>query len=190
MAHIKALGVDVQGQSGDIIRRIDAARAKGLDITADHYPWTASSTRFSAALIPPWALDGGAKALLQRFDDPSVQQKLRTDIHENLRLRGGPDAILFADGNPKYVGKTLTQVMQASGQDAVDATIAVLRGGDLLIASFNQSDDDVRAFMKQPWVMTSSDSSPGHPRAVGTFSRKYDQYVVKESNILFIGSNI
>ena len=183
VAHIKALGVDVQGQSGEIIRHIEAERARGLAITADQYPWTASSTRFSAALMPPWALDGGAKALLQRFDDPGVQQKLRTDIQENLRLRGGPQAILFSAGNPKYVGRTLAQVMQSGDQDAVAATIAVLREGDLLIASFNQSEEDVRAFMKPAWVMTSSDSSQGHPRAYGSFARKYDEYVVRQKVI-------
>lgn len=183
VAHIKALGVDVQGQSGDIIERIERERAKGLDITADHYPWTASSTRFSAALIPPWAIDGGRAALLQRFDDAAVQERLRGGMRENLRLRGGPDAILFSAGSTKYVGKTLAQVAKDTNADPVDAAIAVLRDGDLMIASFNQSDDDVRAFMKRPWVMTSSDSSQGHPRAYGTFARKYEQYVVKEHAI-------
>ncbi|WP_238137078.1 N-acyl-D-amino-acid deacylase family protein [Variovorax sp. JS1663] len=180
VAHIKALGVDVQGQSGDIIRRIEAERVRGLDITADHYPWTASSTRFSAALVPPWALDGGRAALLKRFDDPAEQERLRTGMRENLRLRGGPEAILFSAGSTKYVGRTLAQVAEAAKADPVDAAIAVLKDTDLHIASFNQSDDDVRAFMKRPWVMTSSDSSEGHPRAYGTFARKYDQYVVKE----------
>ncbi|CAN7578272.1 amidohydrolase family protein [Variovorax paradoxus] len=183
VAHIKALGVDVQGQSGDIIRRIEKERAAGLDITADHYPWTASSTRFSAALVPPWAVDGGREAMLKRFDDPAVQERLRTGMRENLRLRGGPETILFSAGSTKYVGKTLADVAKASSADPVDAAIAVLRDGDLMIASFNQSDDDVRAFMKRPWVMTSSDSSLGHPRAYGTFARKYDQYVVKEHTI-------
>jgi N-acyl-D-aspartate/D-glutamate deacylase len=183
VAHIKALGVDVQGQSGDIIRRIEKERAAGLDITADHYPWTASSTRFSAALVPPWAVDGGRAAMLQRFDDAAVQERLRTGMRENLRLRGGPDTILFSAGSTKYVGKTLADVTKAANADPVDAAIMVLRDGDLMIASFNQSDDDVRAFMKRPWVMTSSDSSQGHPRAYGTFARKYDQYVVKEHTI-------
>jgi N-acyl-D-aspartate/D-glutamate deacylase len=183
VAHIKALGVDVQGQSGEIIRRIEKERAAGLDITADHYPWTASSTRFSAALVPPWAVDGGRQAMLQRFDDAALQQRLRTDMRENLRLRGGPEAILFSAGSTRYVGKTLSDVAKASNADPVDAAIAVLREGDLMIASFNQSDDDVRAFMKRPWVMTSSDSSLGHPRAYGTFARKYDQYVVKERTL-------
>jgi N-acyl-D-aspartate/D-glutamate deacylase len=183
VAHIKALGVAVQGQSGDVIRRIEAERAKGLAITADQYPWTASSTRFSAALMPPWALEGGREALLQRMADPAQQERLRKDITENLRLRGGPDAILFSAGNTKYVGKTLTQVMQATGTDAIGATFAVLRDGDIHIASFNQSDDDIRAFMKRPWVMTSSDSVHGHPRMYATFARKYEQYVVKEKLI-------
>ena len=183
VAHIKALGVDVQGQSGDIIRRIEKERAAGLDITADHYPWTASSTRFSAALVPPWAVDGGREAMLKRFDDAAVQGRLRTGMRENLRLRGGPETILFSAGSTKYVGKTLADVAKASNADPVDAAIAVLRDGDLMIASFNQSDDDVRAFMKRPWVMTSSDSSLGHPRAYGTFARKYNQYVVKERTI-------
>lgn len=81
------------------------------------------------------------------------------------------------------MGKTLAQVAKDQNADPVDAAIAVLRDGDLMIASFNQSDDDVRAFMKRPWVMTSSDSSQGHPRAYGTFARKYEQYVVKEHAI-------
>ncbi|MDM0074603.1 amidohydrolase family protein [Variovorax sp. J2P1-59] len=183
VAHIKALGVDVQGQSGDIIRRIESERSRGLDITADQYPWTASSTRFSAALIPPWALDGGRAALLKHIDDPAAQERLRAGIRENLRLRGGPDAILFSAGSTRYVGKTLSQVAESTKTDPVDATLAVLKETDLLIASFNQSDDDIRAFMKRPWVMTSSDSSEGHPRAYGTFARKYDQYVAKEQVI-------
>lgn len=183
VAHIKALGVAVQGQSGEVIRRIEAERAKGLAITADQYPWTASSTRFSAALMPPWALEGGREALLQRMADPAQQERLHKDITENLRLRGGPDAILFSAGNTKYVGKTLTQVMQGTGTDAIGATFAVLRDGDIHIASFNQSDDDIRAFMKRPWVMTSSDSVHGHPRMYATFARKYEQYVLKEKLI-------
>ncbi|MGJ7558896.1 N-acyl-D-amino-acid deacylase family protein [Variovorax sp. RB3P1] len=183
VAHIKALGVDVQGQSGEIIRRIERERAGGLEITADEYPWTASSTRFSAALVPLWAVDGGRSAMLNRFDNPADQQRLHADMRENLRMRGGPESILFSAGNLKYVGKTLADVSKASNVDPIDAAIAVLRDGDLMIASFNQSDGDVRAFMKRPWVMTSSDSSPGHPRAYGTFAQKYAQYVVKEHTI-------
>ncbi|HYP71809.1 MAG TPA: amidohydrolase family protein, partial [Variovorax sp.] len=117
-------------------------------------------------------------------DDPAVQVQLRAGITENLRLRNGAEAILIAAGNPKYVGKTLAEIAQAStGGEAVDATILVLRESENLIANFNQSDEDVRAFMKRPWVMTSSDSSPGHPRAVASFPQKYGEYVVRQKVI-------
>jgi N-acyl-D-amino-acid deacylase len=69
ISHIKALGVDVQGQSAEIIKMIESAQAKGQKITADQRPWLASSTHFSAASIPPWALAGGQPALPVRFDD-------------------------------------------------------------------------------------------------------------------------
>lgn len=180
VAHIKALGKSVEGQSGTIIRMIEAARARGLRITADQYPWLASSTRFSAALIPPWALDGGRPAMLRRFDDPTQQQRLYRDIGENLRLRNGAGAILFSQGNPKYVGKTLQQLAQERNIDPVSAAIEVLRDGEIVIASFNQSNKDVVAFMKRPWVMTSSDSFHGHPRTVASFAEKYHEYVLNQ----------
>lgn len=104
-------------------------------------------------------------------------------MQNSLRLRGGPEAILFSAGSRRWVGKTLAQVATDSKLDAVDAAIMVLRDGDLQIASFNQIDSDVNAFMQRPWVMTSSDSTQGHPRAVASFARKYEQYVLKEKVI-------
>lgn len=183
VSHIMALGLDVQGQRGELIQMIEAAQAAGQNVTADQYPWLASSTYLSAALIPSWANAGGRTALLARFDDPAVQDRLRTDITENLRIRGGASAILFAAGNPAYVGKTLAEAAQAAGVDAVAATILVLRQSENLVANFNQSDDDVRAFMQRTWAMTSSDSSTGHPRAYGSFSQKYAEYVVRQKLI-------
>ena len=183
IAHIKALGADTQGTAGALIRMVEAAQQGGQKVTADQYPWQASSTYLSAALIPPWANAGGREALLKRFDDASVQERLRKDITENLRLRNGAGAILIASGNPKYVGKTLEQIASAGGTDAVAAVVQVLRESDNLIANFNQSDEDIRAFMARPWVMTSSDSSAGHPRAVGSFSQKYAEYVVRQKHI-------
>lgn len=183
ISHIKALGVDVQGQSADIVAMIEAEQAKGRKITADQYPWLASSTYLSAALMPPWALAGGRPALLARFDDPAVLPTLRTDIAENLRQRGGAAAVLFAAGNPKYVGKTLEAAATAAAQTSVDMAITVLRESEMLVANFNQSDADVKTFMVRPWVMTSSDSSTGHPRAYGSFSQKYAEYVVRQKTI-------
>ncbi len=183
IAHIKALGADTAGMSSEIIDLIEAAQDNGQAVTADQYPWLASSTTLSAALIPPWANEGGANERLKRFDDPTARDRLRADIAENLRRRNGPEAILFVAGNPDRLGKTLAEVAETAQLDAVDATIALLREGDQLIANFNQTDDDVRAFMQRPWVGTSSDSSPGHPRAVGSFAEKYHEYVVAQKVI-------
>lgn len=189
VAHIKTLGADVHGTSGEIVKQIEAARASGVRIHADQYPWLASSTQFSAAVIPSWALAGGREQMLARFDDPAQTEKLRAGIAENLRVRNGPEAILFTAGNDRHVGKTLAEVMKSKSLDAVEATKAVLREGNIAIANFNMDDGDIRTFMKRRWVSTSSDSSDGHPRAYGSFSRKYAEYVVRQK-VLSVGEFI
>jgi N-acyl-D-aspartate/D-glutamate deacylase len=175
ISHIKALGVDVQGQAPAIIARIEAARAAGQDMTADQYPWEASGTSLVAALVPRWAQDGGRAALLKRFDDPALTAKLRADMTENLRKRGGAGALLITEG--AYANKRLDAIAKARGTDPVTAAIAVIKMHDPSTVSFNQIEADIEAFMKQPWVMTGSDASFGHPRAFGTFARKYAHYV-------------
>jgi N-acyl-D-aspartate/D-glutamate deacylase len=178
ISHIKALGVDVQGQAPSIIAKVEAARRMGQKVTADQYPWSASGTSLVAALIPLWAQDGGRPALLKRFDDASLAQRLRTDMTENLRKRGGAPAILITQGS--FKGRTLEEVAKARGEDAIAAAIAVIRIHDPAIASFNQIEPDIAAFMRQPWVMTGSDASKGHPRVYGSFARKYSKYVVAD----------
>ncbi len=178
ISHIKALGVDVQGDAPDIIARIEKARAEGIDITASQYPWSASGTSLVASLVPLWAQDGGREALLKRFDDPALQAKLHTDMVENLRKRGGADKLLIVEG--PYRNRRLDDVARAMGKDPIDAAIAVIRIGDPGTVSFNQSEADIAAFMKQPWVMTDSDASTGHPRVYGTFARKYAKYAIAD----------
>jgi N-acyl-D-aspartate/D-glutamate deacylase len=174
ISHIKALGVDVQGQAPDIIAKIDSARGDGIDITASQYPWSASGTSLVAALIPLWAQDGGRAALLKRFDDPSLAEKLRMGMTENLRKRGGADKLLIVEG--PFKNHTLAAVAKAHDMDAVTAAISVIRIADPGTVSFNQSEQDIAAFMRQPWVMTDSDASTGHPRVYGSFARKYAKY--------------
>jgi N-acyl-D-aspartate/D-glutamate deacylase len=178
ISHIKALGVDVQGQAPAIIARIDAARAQGVNVTASQYPWSASGTSLVASLIPLWAQDGGRPALLARFDDPALAGRLRADIAENLRKRGGADKLLIVDG--PYRNRTLADVAKSGGLDPVAGAIAAIRLQDSGVVSFNQSESDIAAFMQQPWVMTDSDASPGHPRVYGTFARKYAKYAVAD----------
>jgi N-acyl-D-aspartate/D-glutamate deacylase len=178
IAHIKALGVDVHGQAPAIIAKIEAAQRAGQKVTADQYPWSASGTSLGASLIPLWAQDGGRPALLKRFDDPEIAQRLRTGMMENLRKRGGPTAILITQGDFKE--RTLADVAKARNEDPVTAAIAVMRIQDPSIASFNQIEPDIAAFMRRPWVMTGSDASKGHPRVYGSFARKYAKYVVAD----------
>ena len=181
ISHIKALGVDVHGQAQAIIARIEAARGAGQRVTADQYPWSASGTTLAASLVPRWAHDGGRTALLRRFDDPGVAERLRADMAENLRRRGGAESLLITEG--QYRGQRLSQVAQTLRLDPVAAAIAVIRVDDTSVASFNQTEEDIAAFMRQPWVMTGSDASGGHPRAFGSFARKYAEYVRRQNVI-------
>jgi len=183
IAHIKALGVDVHGEAPAIIAKIEAARAAGQVVHADQYPWSASGTGLSASLLPRWAEDGGRAAMLKRFDEPETLARIRTEMRENLRRRGGAASLLITSGPDDLLGRTLEEIAKESGAEPVDAAVAVLRRAPVGVASFNQSEADIAAFMKQPWVMTSSDASTGHPRLYGSFARKYDTYVKTEKVI-------
>jgi N-acyl-D-aspartate/D-glutamate deacylase len=187
-AHLKALGVDVHGQAGAVIAAIDAARGAGMDVTADQYPWLASGSNLDASLLPRWAVDGGGPALLKRLDDPATLARIRDEMQENLRRRGGASALLLiAQGFP-WTGKTLEQVAAEWKLDSRDAALRIIRqsveakdqgprGGGTAVASFNMAQADVDLLMQQPWMVTSSDGSDGHPRMFATFPEKYVRYV-------------
>lgn len=192
-AHLKALGVDLQGQAPQLIQLINDARAKGQDVTADEYPWLASGSDLEASLVPRWAVDGGYAAMIRRFDDPATMAKIHTEMVENLRRRGGAASILLTSANTPWTGKTLEAMATQWKMEPVDAAVRMLRGTDLAgtsvkgrgtaIASFNMIDSDVELIMKQPWVVTSSDGSDGHPRQYATFPQKYKVYVTEKHTI-------
>lgn len=177
IGHIKALGVDVHGKAPAIIAQIEAAQKAGQTVHADQYPWSASGTGLSAALIPRWAQDGGRDAMLNRLGDSAILARMRPEIVENLRRRGGPASLLITSGPAAFEGKTLEQVAKDHAIDPVDAAILILKQREAGVASFNQSEPDIAAFMKRPWVVTSSDASGGHPRYYASFARKYANYV-------------
>ncbi|MGB3846458.1 D-aminoacylase [Sphingopyxis sp. YF1] len=189
IAHIKALGVDVHGQAGAIIARIEKAQKAGQVVHADQYPWSASGTGLSAALLPRWAQDGGRAAMLERFDDAATMARMRPEIAENLRRRGGAAALLITSGPAAFEGKTLEQVATDRKIDPVDAAILILKQREAGVASFNQDEADIAAFMARPWVVTSSDASQGHPRYYASYARKYATYV-KEKGVLDLGTFI
>jgi N-acyl-D-amino-acid deacylase len=185
IGHIKVLGVEVAGKAPEIIAQINAARAQGMVISADQYPWTASSTGINAAFLPRWAEDGGRQALLKRFDDPVQLEKIRTEGRDFMRKRGGADKTLLISQNQEWTGKTLQQQADDWKIEPIDAVIRIIKTGNNggSIASFNMTEADIGAFMKQPWLVTSSDGSDNHPRQYASFARKYEKYVTQDKVI-------
>lgn len=186
-SHIKAAGVDVEGKAPEVIAAINAARAQGMEVTANQYTWTAASTGISAALMPRWAEAGGREAILKRFEDPTQLAKIRTEARDNLRRRGGPESLLLIASNQEWTGKTLAQMAAIWMVEPVDAAIRVIKssanGGS--IASFNMIESDVQAFMRQPWLVTSTDGGANHPRTSATYPRKFQKYV-KEDKVISV----
>jgi N-acyl-D-aspartate/D-glutamate deacylase len=157
-------------------------------VTADQYPWLASGTSIDAALLPRWAVDGGDAALLQRLDDPAMLARIRADMAENMRRRGGAASLLLISEGFEWTGKTLENLAQVWKVDPRDAALRILRdsiagraagrqGRGTGVASFNMAQADVDLLMQQPWVVTSSDGSDGHPRMFASFPEKYRRYV-------------
>jgi N-acyl-D-amino-acid deacylase len=178
ISHIKALGPAVWGQSTQVIELIRQARAEGLEITADQYPYNASGSSVTASLIPRWAEVGGNTILLERIGDPSVRPRLEQEMEQNLARRGGADSILIISGRDRtLVGKTLAAIAAEKKISPVQAALEIVKSGGAGVASFNMSESDIENFMKQDWVMTGSDGSEGHPRKYGTFPRKLRMYV-------------
>ncbi|MGB1197937.1 MAG: N-acyl-D-amino-acid deacylase family protein [Thalassotalea sp.] len=190
IAHIKALGVDVWGQSTAAIEKIQKAQGKGISISADQYPWLASGTKLHSAIMPKWAMADSKQAFYQRLNNPELSTKLRSEIKENIRRRGGANSLLItAFKEPSIVGLTLAEIATKRSTDAITAAMQLVQEDDVRIASFNMSPTDVETFMSQPWVVTSSDGTNGHPRKYASFPKKYQKYV-KEKGILSLSEFI
>lgn len=177
ISHIKALGTDVWGRSDSAIAIVRAARAEGLRITADQYPYTASGTGLGAALLPRWAEADGRDSLLARIANREVRARMVREMQDNLRRRNGPDALLITGGDSSLRGKTLAQIAAERGKSPIDAALEVIVESSPGVASFNMNEQDIERFMVEEWVMTGSDGSGGHPRKYGTFPRKFRMYV-------------
>ena len=189
-SHIKALGEDVWGKSAEVIRLINEARARGQNVTANQYPWLASHTGLSAALVPRWVVDGGYPAMIKRFNDTALMPKIRAEMTDNLRRRNGPHAILFSNPGKPWSGKYLDEVAKEWKVDPIEAAIRILRQTEReSIVSFNMSQQDVNNFMKQPWVSTSSDGGSNHPRTYSSLSIKYAEYV-KQRKVIDLGTYV
>ena len=179
LAHIKALGVDVWGQSKQAIDTITQAQENGTSISADQYPWLASGTKLRSAVMPKWVMADSKAAFHQRLKQADLVEKLAEEITENIRRRGGPDSLYITEFTDKsLVSLNLLQVSELKKLSVVDTAIWMVLQGDVRVASFNMSPEDVERFMVQPWVVTSSDGTNGHPRKYASFPQKYQKYVV------------
>lgn len=180
ISHLKALGVDVWGKSDSALALIRAARAAGQKVTADQYPYTASGTAVGASLLPRWAEAGGRDSLRARLDNAATRARIVTEMTENLRRRGGADALLITEVDARgLAGKRLSEIARARNVSPVEAAIDIIRSGDASVASFNMNEKDIERIMKAEFVMTGSDGSDGHPRKYGTFPKKIHEYVMQ-----------
>jgi N-acyl-D-amino-acid deacylase len=172
VTHMKALGPDNWGKSTPILQHIDEARARGVEVFADQYPYEASSTNLQAALLPD-----GDKTEPERRENIAI---------ENLRRRGGPDSIFiaFCRSDRSIEGKNLTQIAKERNLSPVSAALDIITNGGASIVSFNMSEQDIEAIMREPYTMASSDgglvemgSGAPHPRNNGSFARRLARYV-------------
>ncbi len=184
ISHLKALGIDVWGQSEDVVEMIQAARRRGIQVTADQYPYDASGTSVHSSLLPRWAQVGGEDSLKARLADPATRARIEEDMRDNMRRRNGPEALLITGGDDRsLVGKTLAQIGAEQGQDPIASAIDIILNGGASVGSFNMSDDDIARIMQADFVMTGSDGSGGHPRKYGSYPRKIRKYVLEDSVI-------
>jgi N-acyl-D-amino-acid deacylase len=185
VSHVKALGPASHGLSMAIVERVDAARARGVQVYTDQYPYEASGTGITGALIPRWAQVAGRDALLRRIRGDEGK-KILEEVRINIARRGGADTLVISRfaSDPSIEGKSLAELAARAGTSAEQLALDLLQKGDASLVSFNMSERDIELLMKQPWNMTSTDGDlvpmgqgKPHPRAYGAFPRKLRRYV-------------
>jgi N-acyl-D-amino-acid deacylase len=201
--HFKAAGASNWPKMPQAIAKIDEARAKGLDISANMYPYTAGATGLDAAM-PPWVQEGGLDEWIKRLKDPATRAKLAkemrepTDKWENLLIMAGkPDNVLLVafnnDALKPLTGKTLAEVSRLRGKSPEETAMDLVIEDHSRVGTvyFLMSEDNVKLGLSQPWVALGSDEGSyepegvflkfqPHPRAYGTFSRFLGHYVRDE----------
>lgn len=192
ISHIKASGRQVWGKAADEIALVNKARAAGQVVTADQYPYTASSTSLAATVVPAQFREGSHKDFLARLDDREAGVRVKRAIEEKIEGRQGGKAIRIARYTPKpaWQGKDLDAIAQKENKSLLDIVLEIERNGGAQIVNFGMSEEDVRLFMRQPWVATASDGSSQvpsdtvpHPRSYGCFARKIGRFAVEDGVI-------
>ncbi len=196
--HLKTAGKENWGEMPAVLKRIEAARAEGLDVTADQYPWTASSNNLDASL-PVWVREGGAEKLVARLSDPATRARAREDFlkeHAGMWPEHAGEILITSVLNPelkKYEGQTIADIAKAEARDPADVImdIVIADKGNTGRVTFGMSEDDVRAALVHPLVSFCTDSGAmaedgilsqekSHPRAWASAPRILGKYVRDE----------
>ncbi|MBC7361229.1 MAG: D-aminoacylase [Candidatus Aminicenantes bacterium] len=194
ISHIKLADEDVWNQLEMIIRPVEQARARGVEVTLDQYPYTATSSGFTSS-FPQDVFEGGQEKFLERLKDPETYDRVKqTIINNRLTSKRGInklETIYIARSQkfPDYEGKNLKQILEMMGKAATvdngaELIIDIVKEGDASAIFFQMDEKDVEALMKLPYVMIGSDGSlqvrgqgSPHPRSYGTFPRVLGEYV-------------
>jgi N-acyl-D-amino-acid deacylase len=194
ISHAKVIGTVNWGKSVDMLALVDAARARGVDVTLDQYPYTASSTSIQAALTPAWLLEGGRQATLARLKDSGSREKAKGQIAAIIRdERGGGDLkkVQFASCgfDPSLAGKTLYDLtvqrkLAPTIRNAAEVVLWIVEQGGCQGIFHAMSERDLVRILRHPATMIASDGeipvfgrANPHPRSYGTFARVLGVYV-------------
>lgn len=203
VTHFKALGPPVWGLSREATAAIDAARARGVEVFADQYPYEASGTSIVGALVPRWALSGETMPgmptpLENRLASPTERARLRADMLVALERRGGAETLLLSRhrADTALEGRYLSDLAEEWGVEPIDAALRLLDAGGAGLVSFNMSEDDIAHIMSREWTMGSSDGGlvpagegKPHPRFYGAFPRRIKRYV-RERGVLTLAEAV
>lgn len=195
ISHHKAAGRPNWGRVRDSLALMAAARARGVDVACDQYPYVAASTGLNA-LLPAWAFEGGESTLLNRLRDPQTRARLRAALIQPgadsfMRHLAWHDILIAACGQPRaYEGQRLDMVAAALGQHPADLALDLLAANEAHVGCvfFSMSEDDVQTILRDPHTVIGSDSAARapygraatgkpHPRTYGTFPRVLARYV-------------
>jgi dihydroorotase/N-acyl-D-amino-acid deacylase len=193
ITHHKVVGTANWGLTVETLKLVAEARARGVDVSIDQYPYTASSTGIMA-LFPQWAQEGGQKSLLERLSAPGSREKIKTTIMTNIRDgRGGGDpkniVIVNCAFDPSLAGKSIADLTAARGvpvnfDTAAETAIALQSKGSCSAVYHAIDEADIERVMKSPNTMIASDGdipvmgrAAPHPRSYGTFARVLGVYV-------------
>jgi N-acyl-D-aspartate/D-glutamate deacylase len=186
ISHLKSSKDRNWGKIRAAARLVEQARAGGLRITADQYPYTASSTSIMAMLLPDEEREGGEHATAERLKSAQERDRLRPLIAKSIEERGQLMISSFSI-KPEWVGKMLSDIAKEEGREPVEIGLELLSDAKAQGVNFGMDENDVRFAMTMPWVATASDGSAKiddgtrpHPRSYGTFPRKIGWYAVHE----------